>query len=318
VLGGFRDLLSRQTKQIKAVDNISFNVEQGELLGYIGPNGAGKSTSIKMLTGILKPTSGDMNIMGFHPFRERKLYTKHIGVVFGQRTQLWWDIAVKESFRLLRSIYEVPKDEYESRLKQLKQFLELDELLDVPVRKLSLGQRIRCDLTASLLHNPKVLFLDEPTIGLDAVAKDSIRTFLRQINRELGTTIILTTHDLQEIEELSTRIMILDHGNIIYDGSLNAVRNLPGIKRKAVVDFHKEVGKECLGSLLSNDVEISNEGERRVIVRFDPQKFSPVELLKAIVSSCEVADIAIAEPNIEDVVKKIYRDGAPKTEVAVS
>ena len=218
VWGSVLDLFQREYRDVVAVESISFSVDKGELIGYIGPNGAGKSTSIKMLTGILKPTGGEMLVNGFHPYRQRKVYTKHIGVVFGQRTQLWWDIAVIESFKLLAKIYQVGDADFTERLGRLTEILDLGAVLRLPVRKLSLGQRMRCDLAASLLHNPKVLFLDEPTIGLDTVGKDAIRGFLRQVNREYDTTIILTTHDLKEIEELCKRIIVLDKGKIIYDG----------------------------------------------------------------------------------------------------
>jgi len=309
IVGSFRDLLHRRYRPLKAVDDISFSVEEGELLGFIGPNGAGKSTTIKMLTGILKPTSGNMSVMGYHPFKQRKLYTKHIGVVFGQRTQLWWDIAVIESFRLLGKIYEVPGNDFQVRLERFTEMFAMEELLHTPVRKLSLGQRIRCDLVASLLHDPKVLFLDEPTIGLDAVAKDSVRRFLKQVNRELKTTIILTTHDLQEIEELCRRIIIIDHGKIIYDGDLERVKQLPGLTRELVVDFHGEVPEGELSRLLGDKVTVERENLHRARASFDPQQTPTVELLKQIVECLEIKDISVEEPSIEDVVRKIYVEG---------
>jgi len=309
VWGSLKDLFHRDYRTLKAVDEISFTVEPGELLGYIGPNGAGKSTSIKMLTGILKPTSGEMDVMGFDPFRDRKAYTKHIGVVFGQRTQLWWDIAVIESFRLLGRIYEVEQSEFQKRLDRLTEILELQEMLRTPVRKLSLGQRVRCDLAASLLHNPPVLFLDEPTIGLDAVAKDSARSFLRQINKEYRTTIILTTHDLKEIEELCQRIMILDHGHIIYAGSLDSIKNLPGLRKRISLDFVGDVPLEELRRTLGKEVEFIQESARRVVGRYDPSKLETVRLIREVLERCDVADLTLSEPSIEQVVMKIYRDG---------
>lgn len=307
VWGSVKDLFSREYRTLKAVDEISFDVEAGELIGYIGPNGAGKSTSIKMLTGILKPTSGEMSVLGYHPFRDRKAYTKHIGVVFGQRTQLWWDIAVIESLKLLGSIYEVPAAEFRKRLEVLTEIFGLQDLLHTPVRKLSLGQRIRCDLAGSLVHQPAVLFLDEPTIGLDAVAKESVRDFLRRINAEFKTTIILTTHDLKEIEELCERIIVLDKGKIIYDGSLDEVKALPGLERRVMIDFRKDITPEELRGVLNGTVKIDPEGPRRLALVFDQETVHTVDLLKAVLSHFEILDLTVNEPDIEQVVMKIYR-----------
>lgn len=309
VWGAFKDLFQRNYQALHAVDHISFSVAQGEIVGYIGPNGAGKSTTIKMLTGVLKPSGGSLEILGFHPFLQRNLYTKHIGVVFGQRTQLWWDIAVIESFRLLESMYDVPHDTFEKRLRQLSEILQLDELLNTPVRKLSLGQRLRCDLTASLLHGPKILFLDEPTIGLDAVAKDSIRTFLRQVNKEMKLTILLTTHDLREIEELCERIIIIDHGHLVYDGQLATVKNLAGLQRKATVELTRDTSLASFHENLPGSVLVTQEGVRRFALLFDPQQLSAVELIQNIVAHHPVHDITLAEADIEEVIMKIYRDG---------
>ncbi len=309
VWGSVRDLFQRDYQTLVAVDRISFSVAEGELIGYIGPNGAGKSTSIKMLTGILQPSSGEMKVWGFHPFRQRKVYTKHIGVVFGQRTQLWWDIAVQESLRLLAKIYEVSPQDYRERLAKLTEILGLAELLATPVRKLSLGQRMRCDLAASLLHNPKVLFLDEPTIGLDTVGKDSIRSFLRQVNKDFGTTILLTTHDLNEIEELCRRIIVLDHGNIIYDGSLINLKSMPGLKRSVIVDFGSSAPEEELNRVFEGKVIFEREGERRLRSQFDPAEIPAAEVIRRLLDGYEVADLSISEPSIEDVIIKIYREG---------
>ncbi len=220
IWGGLQNLFVRDYQTVRAVDNISFSIERGEMVGYIGPNGAGKSTSIKMLTGILVPTGGEILSNGFVPWRQRAAYVKTIGVVFGQRTQLWWDIAVIESFKLLRRIYDVSQRDFDERMELFGQVLGLGDYLHTPVRKLSLGERMRCDLAAALLHNPPLLFLDEPTIGLDVVAKDHIRQFLRAINERYQTTVLLTTHDLDDIEELCRRIMIIDHGRLLYDGPL--------------------------------------------------------------------------------------------------
>ncbi len=228
VMGALQNLFVREYLTVHAVDHISFSINAGEMVGYIGANGAGKSTTIKILTGILVPSSGRVVSNGFVPYRERRHYTKHIGVVFGQRTQLWWDIAVIESFKLLKEIYEIPEPDYRRRLDVFCEMLNLKEYLHTPVRKLSLGERMRCDLAASLLHNPPLLFLDEPTIGLDVVAKERIREFLKEVNRTEGTTVLLTTHDLSDIEELSKRIIIIDKGRILFDGDLETDEEAPG------------------------------------------------------------------------------------------
>lgn len=221
VMGAFRDLFQRDYKTLRAVDGIDFVVAEGEMVGYIGANGAGKSTTIKMLTGILVPTAGSVKVNGFVPYKDREKYTRGIGVVFGQRSQLWWDIAVIESFKLLRRIYNVSQEEFKARLKKFDDILEFGSFLHLPVRKLSLGQRMRCDLTAALLHNPAILFLDEPTIGLDVLGKAKIREFLKEINSESKTTVILTTHDLGDIEALCPRVAIIDKGKMLYDGSVD-------------------------------------------------------------------------------------------------
>src|SRR6201997_1231503 len=220
VWGSIQNLFVRDYRTVAAVDRVGFAIERGEMVGYIGPNGAGKSTTIKMLTGILVPTSGEIRINGYVPCRQRRQYVKTIGVVFGQRTQLWWDIAVIESFKLLRRIYDVSQRDFDARMEHFDAILGIRDYLHTPVRKLSLGERMRCDLAAALLHNPPLLFLDEPTIGLDVVAKDHIRQFLRAINRNFQTTVLLTTHDLDDIEELCRRLMIIDHGRVLYDGPM--------------------------------------------------------------------------------------------------
>ncbi|MFG0316484.1 MAG: ATP-binding cassette domain-containing protein, partial [Planctomycetota bacterium JB042] len=244
VLGAVGDLFHRRRRPLRAVDGVSFAIDQGEIVGYIGPNGAGKSTTIKMLTGILVPTSGRLVVDGLVPHRDRRTFTRRIGVVFGQRTQLWWDIAVVESFRLLAKIYGVPRDALEAQLDRLDAILGLRPLLRTPVRKLSLGQRMRCDLAASLLHDPPLLFLDEPTIGLDVVAKDSVRTFLRELNQELSTTILLTTHDLRDIEELCRRVIVIDHGRILFDGPLTEMKARHAGTVHVEVDRAAEVDRE--------------------------------------------------------------------------
>ncbi|MBL7662606.1 ATP-binding cassette domain-containing protein [bacterium] len=309
VAGAVKDLFNRNYTPLHAVDGINFQIKRGEILGFIGPNGAGKSTTIKMLTGILKATSGEMSVLGYDPFRDRKNYVGHIGVVFGQRTQLWWDIAVIESLKLLGKIYNVSDTDFKTRIELLTGVLDLKEFLNTPVRKLSLGQRIRSDLAASLIHSPQVLFLDEPTIGLDAVAKDSVREFLQRINSELKTTIILTTHDLREIEELCERIIIIDHGKIIFDGGIDRIKSLPGLTREMIVDFSGTVTQEELRAKLSSLVEIEIESSRRAQVRFESGKVPAAQLVRAVLDNFDVSDLSILQPPIEEVIMKIYREG---------
>lgn len=307
--GAIKDLFVRDYQTVEAVAGISFSVEPGELIGFIGPNGAGKSTTIKMLTGILKSTSGEMRSLGFDPFAQRKAYTQHIGVVFGQRTQLWWDIAVVESLRLLANIYRISNAEYERRMAELSEILDLKDLLKTPVRKLSLGQRIRCDLAASLIHSPKILFLDEPTIGLDAVVKVKVRQFLREINTQFKTTVLLTTHDLYEIEELCKRIIIIDKGKLIYDGALEKIKNLPGLSRSLSIDLANDAAVQKLPEVLGKDAKITSNNARRFEISYSPQQVATVELLKRIVGQLEVSDLTVSDPNIESVVMKIYEQG---------
>ncbi len=236
-LAGIRTLLSRSYKEKEAVRDVSFNIESGEFVGYIGPNGAGKSTTIKMLTGILHPTSGEVLIHGLSPQKHRRRVVAHLGVVFGQRTQLWWDLPVKDSYEILAAMYRVEEATARRRLGELEQLLELREFLDTPVRKLSLGQRMRADLAAAMLHDPDILFLDEPTIGLDVVAKRSIRGFLKALNEEFGKTILLTTHDMDDIEQLCERVIVINHGQIGYDGSIHQLRERIGLPTMLKITF---------------------------------------------------------------------------------
>src|SRR6478609_3426661 len=239
--GAFRDLFTRNYRVMKAVNDISFTVKQGEMVGYIGENGAGKSTTIKMLTGILTPTSGDITVNGMNPHKEREKFAQTIGVVFGQRSQLWWDIAVQESFRLLKKVYKVSDEDYNAHMEHVIQTLDIGPLLDKPVRKLSLGQRMRCELAAALIHNPPLLFLDEPTIGLDVLVKLKIRKFLKEINEQYKTTILLTTHDLTDIEALCERLILLDEGKIIYDGTLQDLKETWGDRKELQFQFLEAV-----------------------------------------------------------------------------
>lgn len=309
VLGAVKDLFVRDYQTVHAVDHITFHIEPGEMVGYIGPNGAGKSTTIKMLTGILVPTSGHLQVNGMVPFRDRKRYTKRIGVVFGQRTQLWWDIAVIESFKLLREIYEVPQADYVRRLGVFDEILGLKHYLHTPVRKLSLGERMRCDLAASLLHNPPLLFLDEPTIGLDVVAKDHIREFLKEINRVYRTTILLTTHDLTDIQELCRRVMIIDHGKLLFDGPLAELKARL-VRFNQIKFFLKDRGQAARVSELTTDgVECERLDELTYLLRYDRRKHSSGDIIRNIVTRLEVRDLIVEEESIEDMVKRIYTEG---------
>lgn len=306
VWGAVQDLYSRQYRNFRAVDNVSFSIRQGEMVGYIGPNGAGKSTSIKMLTGILVPSSGRIVANGFSPWRERTRYARTIGVVFGQRTQLWWDIGVIESFRLLQKIYEIPQAEYDRRLAKFDEVLELKRYLHTPVRKLSLGERMRCDVAAALLHNPPLLFLDEPTIGLDIVAKESIRTFLKEVNRENGTTMLLTTHDLSDIEELCHRLMIIDHGKVLYDGGLPELKRMLWEESALKVDLRDRDQAALLAAFSMQGVRVERVDELSYRLRFRREEVPPAELIRRVVNEVRVLDLTMEEQPIEEVVRRIY------------
>jgi len=309
VLGAFQNLFVREYLTVRAVDRVSFSIEPGEMVGYIGANGAGKSTTIKMLTGILVPSRGRVLSAGFVPYRERRHYTQHIGVVFGQRTQLWWDIAVIESFKLLKEIYNIPERDYRERLEFFCELLGLKDYLHTPVRKLSLGERMRCDLAASLLHNPPLLFLDEPTIGLDVVAKDRIREFLKEVNRTHGTTVLLTTHDLSDIEELSQRILIIDKGRILFDGNLVEMRKRLA-KYNQVKFFLKDRSQvPLLGRVESDGIVCERVDDLTYQIRFDPEQHSSAAVIRQIVNTLQVRDIYVEEEPIEEIVKRIYLSG---------
>ncbi|MGH9688734.1 MAG: ABC transporter ATP-binding protein [Candidatus Acidiferrales bacterium] len=306
LLGSIQNLFVRQYQTVAAVDRVGFSIQQGESVGYIGPNGAGKSTTIKMLTGILVPTSGDIRINGFVPHRQRREYVKTIGVVFGQRTQLWWDIAVIESFKLLRRIYDVSQRDFDQRMEQFNEVLNIRDYLYTPVRKLSLGERMRCDLAAALLHNPPLLFLDEPTIGLDVVAKDRIRRFLHSVNREFRTTILLTTHDLDDIEELCRRIMIIDHGRVLYDGPLDRLKEQL-LRTKLVKFVLKDLAEaKRVAGFARDGLELERVNEMTFRIRFDRHRFATSDLIREILSAVDVRDLLIEDEPIEEIIKRIY------------
>lgn len=310
IIGGLIDLLTPEYQEFTAVDNISLDVKEGEFLGYIGPNGAGKSTSIKMLTGILQPTSGEIRVLGFNPFQQRKEYCKQIGVVFGQRTQLWWDIAVVESFELLRRIYEIPKAKHKERLSYLVDVFKVSEHLKTPVRKLSLGERMKCDIIASLIHDPKILFLDEPTIGLDALAKNSIREILRNLHKETKTTIVLTTHDLIEIEELCKRIVVLDKGKIVYDGNLEDIRKNVNLERALKLEFSNSISLTDLAEDdFCKEFNATKINDNVIELKFNSNRYTAIDILSKIKDKVNPRDITIEEPSIEEVISQIYVQG---------
>ena len=302
--GSLGSTISREYDIIKAVDNVNFTLERGELVGYIGANGAGKSTTIKMLTGILVPTSGHIDVMGLTPYLHRKENARRIGVLFGQRTQLWWDLPVIDSFELLKHIYEIPENQYKQNLEFFGELLQLHPYLSTPVRKLSLGQRMRCDLTAALLHNPEILYLDEPTIGLDVVAKEQVRQFLKQINAERQVTVILTTHDLNNVEQVCQRLIIIDSGKIIYDGGIDALKKQYGKTRMLIVDL-----AQAYPDIQLENVKLTRQEENRIWLAFDRDALPASEVIARLAARYEIQDLTISEPEIEEIVRRIYNFG---------
>jgi ABC-2 type transport system ATP-binding protein len=296
-----RGRFRRERVIVEAVKEISFRVERGELLGYLGPNGAGKSTTIKMLTGILVPSSGNVSVAGLDPSRRRMELAKRIGAMFGQRVQLWWDLPLIDSFELLRHIYKVPAERYRTSLARFREVLDLDSFLQTPVRQLSLGQRIRGELTASMLHEPELLFLDEPTIGLDVVAKQRVRDFLIEINRERGVTVLLTTHDLGDIERLCKRLLVIDRGSLIWDGGIAQLRERYGGERTLIVDLEEPAPPLQIDGAVVDKVD----GPRQWL-RF---RGPAAELTARVASSARLVDLQIAEPDIEEIVRRIYGGG---------
>jgi ABC-2 type transport system ATP-binding protein len=303
-LGALRTLFSRERVERVAVEGITMSLEAGELVGYIGPNGAGKSTTIKMLTGILVPTSGTATVAGLVPWAQRKQNARNIGVVFGQRSQLYWDLPLIESFELLRAIYGIPRDRYRKNLDDFTVLLEMGDFLATPVRQLSLGQRMRGDFAAALLHDPRIVYLDEPTIGLDVVAKEAIRTFVAELNRERGTTFILTTHDLADIERLCRRIVLIDEGKLVYDGSVERLKEQYGTNRTLVVTLSDP---EQLVRVADADVE-SRDGPV-VRLRFERDRISAEQLIRQVTERYGVTDLSIEEPELESIIRHIYREG---------
>ena len=297
--------LRREKRTVAAVDGVSLTIEPGEMVGYIGPNGAGKSTTLKMLTGVLAPSSGEVSVFGLTPVPQRTRLALRIGVVFGQRSQLWWDLPLGESFRLLRHIYRVPAGEHEARLRRCRSLLDLDAFLDTPVRQLSLGQRMRGELTAALLHGPRVLFLDEPTIGLDVVSKQAVRSFLAELGTTGDVTLVLTTHDLADIERLCDRLVVIDHGRVVHDGTIEALHERYGSRRRLIVDLEEPLppGFAPAGATL---VSVEADGHRATFALDDASAGAAVA---GLVAAASVRDLSVVEPDIEDVVARLYAAG---------
>ncbi len=308
VLGAVKALVRPHHTEKVAVDAVSFQINRGEMVGYIGVNGAGKSTTIKMLTGILVPTGGTVRVLGRDPHRERVANARRIGVVFGQRSQLWWDLALIESLNMIAKIYEVPAKRYKSLLDEYCDALDLGELLNIPIRSMSLGQKMRSELAATLIHEPDIVYLDEPTIGLDLIVKERIREFIRLQNQENRATIILTTHDIGDIEELCKRVMIIDDGRLIYDGPLETIKNRFGKFRE--ITF--ETAADHARLELSEGVEILDNGNRKLHLRFDRTLTSASKVAADVMTQIEVLDFSLAEPDLSMIVKQIYRGALAK------
>lgn len=304
IRGYLKSFISRDYREVHAVQDLDLEVEEGEMVGYIGPNGAGKSTTVKMLTGILEPTSGRIEVAGLDPHANRKRNAMNIGVVFGQKTQLWWDLPVKESFRLLKEIYEVSDADYEERMAEFDEVLQLDEFMETPVRKLSLGQRMRCELAAAFLHHPPIVYLDEPTIGLDVAVKERIREFIKRMNAEEDTAVMLTTHDIDDIEDLCDRIVVLDDGNKIYDGQLSALVDRFSSRRLLL-----EIASDAPLEVDLDGIQAIESTEDGIEITFDREQLSASDLMRAVLEQYEVNDFHLKEPDIETVIKKIYNEG---------
>ncbi|MCR5585299.1 MAG: ATP-binding cassette domain-containing protein [Lachnospiraceae bacterium] len=295
--------LFREKQTVEALKGISFEVEKGDLVGYIGPNGAGKSTTVKILSGILTPDGGKAVVGGRVPWQERREYVKHIGVVFGQRSQLWWDVPIIDSFSLLKDIYRISKGDYESRLKELSEALQLDELMRTPLRLLSLGQRMRAELCGSLLHRPELLFLDEPTIGLDAVSKLALRDFLKWENREYGTTVMLTTHDMEDIAALCSRVMVLGHGKKLFDGKLPDL--LEKFDTIRTVSIKYDTDDPVLD--LPDNVKTGRNGDE-IIITYSPKEFPTPELLKRLQNAGKIREMTLQPENIDHLIASMYKE----------
>ena len=300
----FKRLFSKNTKIVQALKNVNFEVEEGDIVGYIGPNGAGKSTTIKIMSGILNPTSGECKIMGYTPWIDRKKYVKNIGVVFGQRSQLWWDVPVSDSFELLKDIYKIPDKEYNETLKELTEKLNLNDIINRPLRQLSLGQKMKCELAASLIHKPKILFLDEPTIGLDAVTKLAVRDFVKEINKKWNTTVILTTHDMTDIEALTNKIILIGRGQILYNGTFTSIKEKYDNIKIINVDFKQEYEKVEL-----EGYEVVSHTRNMATLRNKPETtFHATEFVNAISKNYEIEDFEVNSISVDEILAKLYTD----------
>ncbi|MDF2668078.1 MAG: transporter [Paenibacillus sp.] len=303
LLQAAKALIIREHTEVHALTDISFNIQPGEIVGYIGPNGAGKSTTIKIMSGILVPDSGTCTIMGYTPWKQRVPYVKNIGVVFGQRTQLWWDVPVMDSFELLRDIYKVPQQEYKANLDLIVETLDLQSLIHTPVRQLSLGQRMRCEIAASLLHSPQILFLDEPTIGLDAISKIAVRQFIKTINKEKGVTIILTTHDMNDIEALANRILLIGNGTLLYDGNLNSLRNRFNTSKTITIDY-----RETTEPLLLPGTALLSWSPERAVLSVDTEQVKISDIIAQLSARVELLDVAVEAQPIEEIIVQLYKE----------
>ncbi len=304
IKNAFRSFIKREYRIVRAVDKVSFSIKKGEIVGYIGPNGAGKSTTIKMLSGILKPDEGIINIMGMDPTVDRIKYVKEIGVVFGQKSQLWWDIPAEDSFDLLKDIYKIPDDEYEKNKQELVKILHLEEIIKSPVRQLSLGERMKCELVASLLHSPKILFLDEPTIGLDAISKVIVRDFIKKINKLKKITVILTTHDMADIESLTDRLIMIGHGKKLYDGSVNDIKKKYS-NEKIVEVIYEGILKD---KIVNDKIDILEESQGLIRMKIDTRKIMVSDIVRKYSEVCEIKDINVIETGIDDIIYKLYKE----------
>ena len=315
---GLRTMVTREVETTTAVDDVSFDVQAGEMVGYLGPNGAGKSTTIKMMTGILVPTSGTVEVGGVVPWKDRQRNALQIGVVFGQRTQLWWDLPLKDSLDLIATLYRMPPAVYRRQYDRFVDLLEMSEFLDRPVRQLSLGQRMRGDLAAAMLYQPRILYLDEPTIGLDVVAKATMRDFIEEVNREHGTTVVLTTHDLADVERLCSRVILIDHGRVLYDGTVAELKSRYAPHRTLVVrvgadsEAGDRIEPDDMAALGAEVIVDDDTTPDTVRLRFEGGRTAASDLIAALAARYSIADVSIVEPDLEGVVRQIYsRQGLP-------
>ncbi len=299
--GMIANMFSPKYEIKKAVNNLSFTIEKGEMVGFIGPNGAGKSSTIKMLSGILCPDKGSISVGGFIPYKQRKAYVGNIGVVFGQKSQLQWDLPVIDSFELLRAIYRIPEDKYKRNLDRFTEMLDMKSFINQPVRQLSLGQRMRADIVASLLHSPEIVFFDEPTIGVDIIGKETIRSFIKELNEQDKVTMIFTTHDMQDIEQTCKRIIIIDKGSLMYDGSLQEIRSKYGTSRRLIAEFNEATEVDPIKNVIIEDMK-----DRKVSFTFDNNVVDVNKLMHEVLEKYSVHDVTVAEPEIESIIQKMY------------